>query len=241
MVFVKLFEKIRIKFSPQMGELYSYIKQIADIQPNNLSIYMEALRHKSAAGRSNERLEYLGDALISLVVAEDLYTLFSEAEEGLLTKLRAQAVCRDNLNRIAHQIRLDLHLQTGAHIKKNTENIFGNAFEAMVGAIYLDAGYQAASAFVRKYITGQQGENLLKLSVRETDFKSRLLEYAQARKVIVEFKLLDDKYDIKEDRHCFIYEIFLDNKPISTGSGHNKAQAQQAAAQRALRKIKIGS
>lgn len=237
MIFTKLIDLLRIKFSKNKGELYSYIIEISGVVPKNIALYEEALRHKSAVGKSNERLEYLGDALISLVIAQDLFVLFPKADEGTLTRYRAQAVCRENLNKIAHKIGLDKHLRTSQHIKKNTENIYGNAFEAITGAIYLDAGFDSAAAFVREHISGKDGKRLYRLTNKETDFKSRLLEYAQSKHVPAEFRLINDEYVLKEDKHIFTCEIIIDNESAAVGFGNNKMQAQQDAARKALKKI----
>ena len=136
----------------------SFLKNDLKIRLNSIEPYKEALTHKSVSGASNERLEYLGDALLGLVVARELYRLFPDQGEGFLTRVRAKAVCRENLNKIAHEIGLDKHLLTAMPMKRNSENVFGNAFEALVGAIFLDAGYEAAEDFVRRKVVGKNGE-----------------------------------------------------------------------------------
>ena len=136
---------------------------------------------------------------------------------------------------MAKQIALDKHLHTGLPLKKNTENIFGNAFEALVGAIYLDAGYDAAAAFLKKVLVGNNGIYLRRLSEHESDFKSRLLEYARAHNLNIEFNQLAEQYDPRTDQHVFLFNLTLDGKEIAQAAGHSKARAQQAVSRKALR------
>ena len=102
MQFISKIFGIRL-FSRQKGELYSYLRGLLGTTPHNIQLYEQALTHKSAQGDSNERLEYLGDALIGMVVAEELYHFFPNESEGFLTRARANIVCRENLNKIAHE------------------------------------------------------------------------------------------------------------------------------------------
>lgn len=225
------------KFSALNGELYSYIHSLAGVRPKNIHLYEQALTHRSVSTQSNERLEYLGDALIGFVVAEQLFRLYPDAGEGFLTKARAKAVCRDNLNLIAHRLHIDQHLNTALPLKNNTENIFGNALEALVGALYLDAGYQKAADFVIRNIAGENNSRLLTLAQEETDFKSALLQYAQAKHTKVQFLLAEEKYLPQEDRHRFTYQVLINGQNIAQADGYSKHRAQQTAAQIALNKL----
>ncbi|MBR1808605.1 MAG: ribonuclease III [Paludibacteraceae bacterium] len=231
----KIFHKK--KFSARQGELYSYVCSLVEVTPRDFALYEQALTHRSVSGRSNERLEYLGDAMLGMVVADCLYHLFPGEGEGFLTRARSNAVCRHNLNRVAKQIGINRHLHTGAPLKKNTENIYGNALEALVGAVYLDAGYEAATAFVRKVLVGKDGAYLRQLSEHETDFKSRLLEYARAHNLNAEFSLIDEQYDAHTDRHTFLYGVSIDGNEVARATGSTKAHAQQAASRKALKSM----
>ena len=213
----------------------SFLSELLGYRPADIRLYEQALTHKSNNSKSNERLEYLGDAVISLVVADRLYHIYPGESEGFLTRARAKAVCRENLNHIARQLGLDKHLHTGSPIKQNTENIYGNALEALVGAIYLDKGFETAAEFTRRYIIGEKDYLIQKLATREVDFKSRLLEYSQARKQKVEFVLLDEKYEHSKDQHTFLYEVQLEGKSVAQAAGHSKLEAQQTAARKALK------
>ena len=212
----------------------SFIKNDLHIRFKSIEPYKQALTHRSVSGASNERLEYLGDALLGLVVAQELYRIFPDQEEGFLTRVRAKAVCRENLNKVAHEIELDKRLQTAMPMKRNSENVYGNAFEALVGAIFLDAGYEEAADFVRRKLIGRGGQNLKRLSEKEVDFKSRLLEYAQAEHIEVKFNMLGEKYELHDDRHVFLYEVVLADKVVAQAAGYSKREAQQAVAKKAL-------
>lgn len=217
------------------GELYSYLCELLGFAPKNLHYYEQAMTHRSVNGDSNERLEFLGDALMGLVIADELYKMFPNENEGFLTRARSHVVCRDNLNKLAREIGIDKHLHTTAPLKGNSENIFGNAFEALTGAIFLDAGYEAAASFVRKVLVGKDGKILQRLSEHETDFKSRLLEYAQSKHYRVEFVQSGERYEAETDRHVFVYDVLSDGQLVSQAAGYSKREAQQIAARKALK------
>ncbi len=235
---LRIFDRIfHRKFSDKQGELYSYIYHLTGIRPRNLHLYEQALTHRSLGTESNERLEYLGDALIGMVVAEELFKLYPTEGEGFLTRTRSKVVCRENLNHLAHELGIDNYLHTGIPLKKNTENVYGNALEALAGAALLDAGYQEAAEFIRRVVVGRDGENLQRLAQKESDFKSRLLEYARSKHLQVEFVLVAENYHAKDDRHVFVYEVRLEGNTIAQAEGYSKVQAQQTAAHKALQKL----
>ena len=196
--------------------------------------------HSSAAGmscpQSNERLEFLGDAFIGLVVAEELYRLYPNRDEGFLTRARAHVVCRETLNRVAHDIGIASHVTLGISLRENAADVYGNALEALVGAIYLDAGYSKARDFVERYIIADQ-THISKLAEKESDFKSRLLEWAQANKRKVEFVQLSDRYDAKTDSHTFVCQVLVDGQTLATSTGSTKKMSQQMAAKKSLRVV----
>lgn len=208
-------------------------ESVLGYSPRNTLLYEQALTHRSAGKKSsNERLEYLGDAVLNLVVADTLYRLYPDAGEGFLTRARAKVVCREHLNHVCHRIGLDAFLSVGSPIKSNAENIYGNAYEALVGAAYLEGGYALAETFVRRSLMNK--ESILRhLVEKETDFKSRLLEWGQTHRCKIEFRLLTERYDSKADRHTFIYEVLLNGKAIAQAAGTSKMGAQQHAAKKA--------
>ncbi len=205
--------------------------------PKNVELYNLALTHRSASRGSNERLEFLGDAVLGLVIAQQLYELYPNETEGKLTRMRAKVVCRENMNHIAHQIGLTHHLVLGQILKSNAENVYGNALEALIGAIYLEAGQAKAEQFIQKHIVGDDKKILRKLIEREVDFKSRLLEWGQAHRKTIEFTCLADRYDATSDTHTFLYAVLLDGHEITQAAGHTKLLAQQQAARKALQQL----
>ncbi len=217
---------------------YIFWRNLLGYTPKRLELYKLALTHRSASRGSNERLEFLGDAVLGLVVAQQLYALYPNETEGKLTRMRAKIVCRENLNHIAHQIGLSEHLHLGQTLKSNAENVYGNALEALIGAIYLEAGQAQADAFIKKHIIGEKQAILRKLIEREVDFKSRLLEWGQAHHTAIEFRYLSDRYEAASDTHTFTYAVVIEDKEIAQAAGHTKLLAQQQAARKALQQLK---
>lgn len=212
----------------------SFLTELLGYKPADESLYTLALTHRSKqGGESNERLEYLGDAVISLVVGEALYNLFPNENEGFLTRARSKAVCRDNLNAVAMRLHLNEHI-ISLNTYNNSHDVFGNAFEAMVGAIYLDAGYEEAKKFISRHLIGKDGVWLKKTATKEVDFKSRLLEWGQANKKQISFVELGDNYDSKNDLHNFVFSVQIDGVERAQGAGNTKLEAQQVAAKHCL-------
>ncbi len=205
--------------------------------PKRLELYNLALTHRSASRGGNERLEFLGDAVLGLVIAQQLYAWYPNETEGKLTRMRAQIVCRENLNHIAHQIGLTKHLILGQTLKSNAENVYGNALEALIGAIYLEAGQARAEQFIQKHIIGDKQAIQKKLISKEVDFKSRLLEWGQTHRKQIAFKCLADRYEASSDTHTFLYAILINGKEIAQAAGHTKLIAQQQASRKALQQL----
>ncbi len=216
-------EKTTLHYDNIFGLWFGY-------QPKNLQLFEQALTHRSGKRRGNEQLEYLGDAVISLVVADALYHLYPTATEGTLTRLRAKVVCRENLNKIAHKMGIEQYLITPQPVKENAADIYGNAFEALVGALWLDRGYTQAEAFLKRWLIGKENRQLILLAAEEKDYKSRLLEWGQMHRQTIEFVLLNEQYDKSTDRHVFVYIVKIGDKQYAQGAGHNKLEAQQTAA-----------
>lgn len=209
------------------------------------TFYIKAITHRSYAEftdyhlRSNERLEFLGDSVLSLIIAEYLFKDFPNEDEGFLTKTRSQLVNREALGRVAEKISLMDYMLVGSNFQKmsskGAQSIISNAIEALIGAIYLDAGLPAARLFVEKAIINPGIKEGLYLV--DKNYKSQLLEFTQSR------KLENPIYNlVKEDgphhNKVFTMEVFIDNVSYGLGDGKNKKQAEQNAAQDAL--IKIG-
>jgi len=193
---------------------------------------------KSADGQwiNNERLEFLGDAVLNSIVADVLYHNYEKENEGFLTNARSNIVKRDSLNKICRQIGLDKLVVTDKQLNlKNNSNIFGNAMEAFVGAVYLDAGYEKCAEFVKKrmLISKEWIQNLVEES---ENFKSELLEWCQQRYLSLDYELLGEIVD-EDNLHTFTSQVLINGKPICTGIGYSKKESHQQASSLALELI----
>ena len=220
-------------------ELYFQIYDILGFYPHNIELYQIALAHRSKmyknhSGRAvnNERLEYLGDAVLETIVSDIVFKKFPRRREGFLTNVRSKVVQRSTLNLLAEKMGLSklISLNTRPTTKRN--NIGGNAFEAFIGAVYLDRGFKKCYEFVDKRILGQY-INLEALSKKEENFKSRLLEWSQKNKLRAEFKLENTEGE-NSNSPVFNTVILLEGKKAGKGRGYSKKESQQNAARQAL-------
>ena len=235
-------DKIRLLFCKDR-ESYLCFYRILGFYPRNIHLYEQALLHKSTSIRSekgrplnNERLEFLGDAILDAIVGDIVYKHFEGKREGFLTNTRSKIVQRETLNKLAVQIGLDKLIKYSTRSSSHNSYMYGNAFEAFIGAIYLDQGYERCKRFleeriIRPYI------DLDKLSKKEVNFKSKLIEWSQKNKVEVSFELIEQFFD-KESNPVFQTEVRIEGLPAGTGTGYSKKESQQNAAQMALKKIK---
>lgn len=201
---------------------------------HNIELYKLALIHKSASvvledgtHINNERLEYLGDAVIESVTSEYLFIEFPDKNEGFLTQLRSKMVSRQTLNEVAKRIGLDDYVITHSSNNLSQKHIYGDAFEAMVGAIYLDQGYDFVNRLLINHIFVKyiKVDNLL---VEETDFKSRLIEWCQKNHHSIHFQTANDK--TYSSSHPFFYsKVLIDGIEVGYGAGDSKKEAEQRA------------
>lgn len=238
---LKFFSKAfwRQRVSAADVEIYRSIKQVLGFSPHNLELYKLALVHRSASlviahGKKvdNERLEYLGDAILDAIVADYLFTRFPNQNEGFLTKTRAKIVSRTSLNQLAIGIGLPNIVVLGNGASFNQKNIFGNALEAIIGAMFLDLGFKETSRLVVSNILERQVD-LEAIQHIEIDFKSRLLELAQKQKILAEFTTRVDQQPNSTSPH-FTAELHWDGREISHGHGTSKKEAEQDAAMQAM-------
>jgi ribonuclease-3 len=229
-------------------EFYSLLKKQLKISPGTLQLYELAFLHRSASLTlpdgsivNNERLEYLGDAIIDAVVADYLFRKFPNEREGFLTRMRSRIVNRAHLDSIANQMGL---VQIIVAYATNTETvkkrICGEAFEALMGAMYLDKGYEKTL----KYITGHVLKNYINLEqliLTETDFKSRLMEWGQKHKLPVGFETIDVSREKSKNIQNFSVQVTISNVPIAKGLGKSKKEAEQMASQKTLTFISSSS
>ncbi|MBK7130945.1 MAG: ribonuclease III [Crocinitomicaceae bacterium] len=205
-------------------------------RPKNLELFHKALTHKSYSNlrddiQSNERLEYLGDTVIDLIVAHFLFQKFPDRDEGYLTKLKSKIVNRNMLSQIGAELELAEHIRykTGRSIRVAT--IEGNALEALIGAIYLDAGFEITKNIFNNYII-RNYIDLNKVLEQEIDFKSALLIWGQKNKLMVNFKILQEA--AKENDYQYICQVVINEKEWGMGKGQSKKEAEQQASQETL-------
>ena len=215
---------------------------ITGFLPGNTDLYELSLTHKSACinlpdGTSinNERLEYLGDAILNAIIADYLYLRFPGDSEGFLTQLRSKIVKRKELNRLAYHLGLSPLIITNTRQHQEKINILGNALEALIGAIYLDKGYHRTRKFVIKRILDKYLD-LEKLARKESDFKSRIIEWAQKNKKDISFVNQESSDDGNHETY-FISRVIMNDQELGSGTGHSKKDAEQLAAEEALEKI----
>lgn len=235
-------DKIRLLFCKNR-ESYLCFYKILGFYPRHIALYELALLHKSTSVRSdkgrllnNERLEFLGDAILDAIVGDIVYKHFEGKHEGFLTNTRSKIVQRETLNKLAVQIGLDKLIKYSARSSSHNNYMYGNAFEAFIGAIYLDRGYECCKLFLEEKII-LPFIDLDKLSRKEVNFKSKLIEWSQKNKRVVSFELIEQCLD-EESNPVFQTEVRIESLPAGTGNGYSKKESQQNAAQMALKKIK---
>ncbi len=241
-MFSNITDKIRLLFRKDKEPYLCFYKMLG-FYPRNIEIYQQALLHKSSSikagkGRllNNERLEFLGDAILDAIVADIVYKKFEGKREGFLTNTRSKIVQRETLNRVAVEIGLDKLIKYTTRQSSHNSYMCGNAFEALIGAIYLDRGYRACKKFMEERIINQY-LNLEKISRKEVNFKSKLIEWSQKNKFCVEFNLIEQSLD-SDQNPIFETQITVENIPAGTGKGYSKKESQQEAAHATLAKIK---
>jgi ribonuclease-3 len=214
--------------------------------PHDIRIYEQALLHRSSSVKSNqgrlvnnERLEFLGDAILDAVVGDIVYQKFEGKREGFLTNTRSKIVSRESLNHVAEQIGLSKLIKFSIRHASHNSYMGGNAFEALVGAIYLDRGYAYCKDFMENRIIGQYMD-LNKVSRKEVNFKSKLIEWSQKNKVTIVFDLIDQSLD-EFNSPIFESEVLIEGIHACKGKGYSKKESQQIAAHETLNRIKKDS
>jgi len=219
------------------------IKNIVGFYPSDVFLFKTSLVHKSAVydsstkfKESNERLEFLGDAILGAIVAKYLYEKFPRKDEGFLTKMRSKIVSRQSLNTLAVKIGLDKLIIARLDKNSKTESIYGNAFEALIGAVYLDKGLEVCENFLLKKVI-EPNISLVKLEKEETNFKSRIIEWAQKEKQDLVFEIIHE-YGEGRDKE-FEAIIILDGKRTTTGRDKSKKGAEQKAAEKLCNQLGV--
>lgn len=223
-------------------DLHRFVQQLLGCPTQNLDLYRRAFTHRSYQGASrrlnNERLEFLGDSVISCVVGHLLYDMYENDDEGALTTLRAQIVSRSNLNAIAIKLQLDKMLRASGSLNLKQSDILGNTLEALVGAIFLDKGFDFAQMFVRSHIIVSK-KNMERVSAKEEDYKTEFIILMQQQKIDFEFNYIDAVNDPSFGLvHRSEILIGSDRRSIAVGAGTTKKISHQNAAKDALRLLK---
>jgi len=242
-VLLKFIQRIKL-FSSARKEFYLFLRNLIGFYPQKLAFYDIAFTHRSASRSdsqgnivNNERLEYLGDAILGAVIADFLYYRFPHEDEGFLTKMRSKLVNRAILTNLTYEMGLNHFIDSNTTSAVEKSHIYGDVLEALIGAIYLDKGYAAAKFFITKRILSKY-VNLHQLEQLDLNFKSRLIEWSQKNKREVKFETIEE-YPDGSRQPRFISSVEIDNKLAGRGSGSSKKEAQQNAAHETLKKMKI--
>lgn len=236
----------RIRFALKKEEPYSHLKKILGFAPHNLEIYQLALRHRSSNSDrpkdklyNNERLEFLGDSILSAVVSDIIYHAFPKQREGELTTLRSKMVQRETLDKLAITIGLQPLIMSNnkLNLPENNGHINGNAFEALIGAIYLDRGYTKCQEFLQRLINNKQLD-MERLSQADVNFKSKFIEWTQRRRVTyqISYSQVDHPHIINAKN--FSATLTVEGILVGQGVGRSKKEADQKACKAALMNIK---
>ncbi|MBQ5423679.1 MAG: ribonuclease III [Bacteroidales bacterium] len=226
------------KKNPKDEKLRKQLEKILGFKPKEILYYKMALRHASANQKqkeiryNNERLEFLGDSVISTIASVMLYEKYPQSTEGELSVLRSMLVSRKSLNRVANELQLKRLMQYKEGRTNEQKNITGNSFEALVGAIFFDKGYAVCDKFVRGIFEHYfDVENLMK---HNSDYKSRLLQYSQKEKFALDIDTFESM-EACEKLYHFVTEICIDGKFMASGKGWTKKEAEQMASYEVLK------
>ena len=238
----ELIDLIKLPFRKDK-ELFCALHDIMGFYPRDISHYKVALTHKSSGQRNdkgkplnNERLEFLGDAMLDAVVGHIVFERFTNKREGFLTNTRSKLVSRDSLGKLAKEMGLTELIQSSGQQRSHNSYMAGNAFEALVGAIYLDQGYNAVMRFMKKRIL-KQVVNLDKVAYKEVNFKSKLLEWTQKNRVKMEYRMLKQSTDDKGSP-IFGFCVYIEGVEGGKGQGFSKKEAQQQASKDTLERLR---
>ncbi|PCJ24700.1 MAG: ribonuclease III [Flavobacteriales bacterium] len=208
------------------------LELIIGFYPNHVAIYHQAFLHKSHTTNnklqpfeSNERLEFLGDAVLDSIISNYLFKEFPKKDEGYLTKLRSKLVSRQNLNQLSIKIGLQKFIKSD--LDREAKSLYGDALEALIGAIHLDKGYIFAQKFVEEKLL-QNHINIEEVIQTETDFKSRIIEWCQKEKIGFDFKISEEE---ENNEKTYTAKLFINNKLKGIGTSSTKKESEQLASE----------
>jgi ribonuclease-3 len=238
-----MFDFLFSKKTQTEKEVYNYIRAMFGVRPKHVDLYIMALTHRSLSRKNNihanidnERLEYLGDAVLDMIAAEYLFKRFPLLSEGALTEMRSRMVCRDQLNKISREIGLHTLVKINEHVHSKSAN--GDAFEAFTGALFLELGYEKTKKILlqKVFFTRVDLDTIL---IENTNYKSQILTWAQKRRKKVLYKLLEDPKRVRRRRNARLYKVqlFINEKMIGEGADYTIKKAEQRAAEAGLEHI----
>jgi ribonuclease-3 len=219
-------------------KFYESLRNVLGFYPGNISLYKKAFTHSSAASQikegvkdSYERLEFLGDAVLSVVIADYLFKKFPFRDEGFLTKMRSKIVSRAQLNKLSVRFGLQQFIEADFGLTRNNHSVNGDVFEALIGAIYLDKGYAFTHSFLQ-YKVIPEHLDIDEIEQTETDFKSKLIEWAQKEKKNFAFVVVEEVMNGYEKQ--YIIEVRIDQVTLGRGQSISKKKAEQIASEQAV-------
>lgn len=223
-------------------QLLKALKLLLGFYPKNLLLYKQAFRHKSVANQiridfkdSNERLEYLGDAVLGSIVAEYLFTKYPYKNEGFLTKLRSRMVSRQSISALSSKMGIERFIQVSSD-SQPSKTINGNALEALIGAVYLDVGYNKTKQFILKRIVSNHMD-MDEIEHTDKDFKSKVVEWVQREKKTLKFEVVEEKG--KNHEKYYIVNVIINEVVEGFGEGKSKKTAEQHASEIVCNKYNI--
>ena len=245
-MFSKLFKQLhkRIRLFRNKGkEPYLSLSKILGFYPDDLQLYELALLHKSSSVETddgkwinNERLEFLGDGILDGVVADIVYKRYPNKREGFMTNARSKLVQRETMNKVAVKLGLDQMVVYSTKIVSHNNHMYGNALEALIGAIYLDQGYDVCYKFIKEEML-EKHVDIEALVRKEINFKSSLIEWSQKNKIDISFDLIESFTD-HDGNPVFQTAITLNDEQIGVGIGYSKKESQQAASNMAVNRLR---
>jgi ribonuclease-3 len=230
------------RFNKENKRLSKRIKKITGLYPQNILLYKMAVTHKGVGHKTffglvkenNERLEYLGDAVLDLVVADIIFKKFPLKDEGFLTNMRSKIVSRDQLNHIANKIGLLELMQVDDKKAIHNNSLGGNAFEALVGAVYLDRGFKKAYKFIKNRIIDRYLD-LEQLVESEISYKAKMFEYAHKFKKTLKYSIIN-QFKKGNDNYYHV-QVVLDDEILADAVNHSKKKAEEVASEKAYSKV----
>lgn len=242
MLLGRLASKLRKVFYRNNHALLHQLEHLLGFTPSQIGFYELAFTHRSSHNQTeenNERLEYLGDAILGAIVAEYLFRKYPAQSEGFLTEMRSRMVRRETLNSVGLRMGLNKMVlsNSGDRGHSRSSHIYGNALEALVGAVYLDKGYDRTRIFIQKQVI-KAYMDMDAIEITDNNHKNKLLSWSQRNTRQAAFVTISEKSE--GARKLFIIAVTIDGDEVARGSGYSKKEAGQDAAQKALIALQIG-